>query len=146
MRNLPAKYYANSDHDLAKYFDEFFNKKLFDNVEMGLSSFAPVVNIQESKEGYHVEAELPGLEKENVDVNIKDDYLIIKGEKRGYNEEKKDQYHRIERSHGSFYRAIALPSDIDKEKINAELKNGVLKIDIMKAVDVNAAERKIAIR
>ena len=144
MRNLPAR---ADEYELLKYFDDVFNgRRAAKELDASLSSFAPMINIQESVEGYHVEAELPGVNKEDIEVNVKDDHLIIKGEKKSYNEERKEQYHRIERSHGSFYRAIALPSDIDKDKINAELKDGILKVDVMKSSAPMNSEKKIAIR
>lgn len=141
--SLPVKSYK-SDFDVFKNINDFFNRNGSDFYD-GSGTFSPLVNIQESKDGYHVEAEIPGVDKKDVEVNIKDDYLVIKGEKKSFNEEKKGQYHRIERSHGSFYRTIALPSDIDKEKINAELKDGILKIDIVKSHTKAEAEKKIAI-
>lgn len=142
-KNVPAKHRFN-DNEIFKSFDDFFNRKFSDFYE-GASSFSPTVNIDESKEGYHVEAELPGVKKEDVEVRIKDDYLVIKGEKRSFDEEKRDQYHRVERSHGSFYRTIALPSDIDAEQISAELKDGLLKIDIKKSRNAMVNEKKISI-
>lgn len=141
--NLPATR-SNYD-DFFKQFDEMVGWPAA-RWETEARAIAPLVNIQETKEGYHVEAELPGVNKDDVHVNIKDEYLVIKGDKRSYNEETKDQYHRIERSHGTFYRAIALPGDIDREKISAELKDGVLKVDIAKATQPGQAERRIAIK
>lgn len=133
-RNLPAKSYGSGDFDIFKQFNELFNRSAgADFYDSSLSSFSPVVNIKETKDSYHVEAEIPGVKKEDVEVSIKDDYLVIKGEKKSFNEDKREQYHRVERSHGSFYRTIALPSDIDKDKINAELKDGVLTVEIMKS-------------
>lgn len=143
-KNVPAKH-RFSDYDIFKSFDEFFNRRFGDFYEGSATSFSPLVNIDESKDAYHVEAELPGVKKEDVDISIKDEYLVIKGEKKSFHEEKKDQYHRVERSHGSFYRTIALPSDINKDQINAELKDGVLMIDIKKLANVPSTEKKIAI-
>lgn len=143
--NLPVKSYGSGDFDIFKQFNDFFNRGS-DFYDSSLTSLSPLVNIEETKEGYHVEAELPGVKKEDVEVSIKDDYLVIKGEKRSFNEEKKDQYHRVERSHGSFYRTIALPGDIDKDQINAELKDGVLNLDIMKSASKkDEATKKIPI-
>lgn len=135
-----------SNYDLYKNLDDIINRNWPDQFNMNLSSFAFPLNIQESKEGYHVEAELPGVHKENVEISIKGDDLIIRGEKFCVNPERKKQYHRIERSEGHFYRAITMPKDIDKEKINAELKEGVLKIDIMKSNSIQHAEKRISIR
>jgi HSP20 family protein len=111
-----------------------------------LSSFVPLLNIQESKEAYHLEVELPGVKKDEVEITIKGDDLVIRGEKMCVNPERKNQYHRIERAEGAFYRAVNLPKDIDKEKINADLKDGVLGINIMKSNNIQLAEIKITIR
>lgn len=135
-----------SSYDLYKNLDEVLSRSWPDQYNMDLSSFTFPLNIQESKEGYHVEAELPGVHKENIEISIKSDDLIIRGEKMCVNPERKNQYHRIERPEGHFYRAVTLPKDIDKEKINAELKEGVLRIDIMKTNNVQHAEKKISIR
>lgn len=143
-KNVPVKH-RFSDTDLFKGFDDFFNRRLSDFYEGG-SAFSPMVNIDESKEAYHVEAELPGVKKEDIDVSIKDDYLVIKGEKKSFNEEKRDQYHRVERTHGSFYRTIALPGDIDKDQISAELKDGLLSIDIKKSANAQSSSKKISIQ
>lgn len=140
-----------SRYDVWKNFDDMMNSMWpFDaRLESGnneLKAIAPRLNIQESKEGYHIEAELPGVARDQIDISVKDDMLIIKGEKKSFNEEKKDQYHRVERSHGSFYRAIGMPKDIDKERISAELVDGVLRIDVAKASLAENAERKISIK
>lgn len=144
-KNVPVKGRRFADYDLLKSFDDLWNSRGEDFYDSSLSSFAPVVNIEETANAYFVEAELPGVKKEDVEVNIKDDYLIIKGEKKSFDEEKKDQYHRLERSHGSFYRTIALPSDIDKEKVNAELKDGILQVEIKKSDAPVVTEKKIPI-
>lgn len=144
-KNVPVKHRYN-DTDLFKSFDDFFNRKLSEFYEGGASAFSPTVNIDETKEAYHVEAELPGVKKEDVEVSIKDDYLMIKGEKKSFHEEKKDQYHRVERSHGSFFRTIALPGDIDKDKVSAELRDGRLSIEIKKSTNGEALAKKIMIQ
>ena len=141
MKNFPV-----ADYDVLKHFDELMNRKLPEIYGTNLTSFAPSVNIQETKEGYQIDAELPGVSREDVEVSMKDDCLVISGEKKSMNEERKDQYHRIERTYGNFYRAIAMPTDIDREKINAELKDGVLRIDIMKAHNTELAAKKITVR
>ncbi len=146
-KNVPVRNYRHfGDSDIFKSFDDFFNRRGDDFYNSDLTAFSPMVNIEETEDAYHLEAELPGVKKEDVEVNVKDDYLVIKGEKKSFNEEKKDQYHRVERSHGSFYRTIALPGDIDKENIHAELKDGVLVVDIKKAENTSANERKITIQ
>lgn len=98
-----------------------------------MSSFR--MNMMETPDTYHIDAELPGVKKADIAVNLKGDMLIISGEKKSYFEEKKDQYTRVERSNGSFSRAITLPPDADKNKITTKLEDGLLKIDIGKLKD-----------
>lgn len=141
---IPVKH-RFSDYDFFKSFDDFFNRRVGDYFYEGATTFSPLVNIVESKDAYFVEAELPGVKKEDIDVSMKEDYLVIKGEKKSFNEEKKEQYRRVERSHGSFYRTIALPSDIDKEQIDAQLKDGVLMISLKKSANLEQNEKKISI-
>lgn len=144
-RNLPSKSHRFSDTDIFKSFDDFFNQRS-DFYDSALTSFSPMVNIDETDDAYHVEAELPGVKKEDVDISLKDDYLVIKGEKKSFHEEKKNKYHRVERSHGSFYRTIALPGDIDQDKISAELKDGLLEIEIKKVANADNKEKKISVQ
>jgi len=80
-----------------------------------------------------VNAEIPGVETKEIDVNLKGNVLTIKGERQREHEEKDENFHRIERSYGSFYRFLRLPSEVDAEKIKATYEKGVLRIVIPKA-------------
>lgn len=142
---LPIQGRERSEYDLFKDIEDMFNRNVAGNLEFPVSKVPMSLNIQESKEGYHVEAELPGVKKEDIDVSMKGDYLIIKGDKKSFNEERKDQYHRIERSHGNFYRAVLIPKDVDHSNISASLNDGVLKIDVMKSYASDHSEKKINI-
>jgi len=79
-----------------------------------------------------VNAEIPGVEAKEIDVNLKGNVLTIKGERKREHEEKEENFHRIERSCGSFYRSLRLPSEVDGEKIKATYKEGVLRITMPK--------------
>lgn len=135
-----------SAYDLLSNIDELMSRRWPDLFDAGLASYAPRMNIQESADSYHIEAELPGVKKEDVQVVLKDDYLVISGEKRSIKEDEKDQYRRIERSHGSFYRTVSIPRDVDREKITAELADGVLKVDIMKSKEAPHSVKKILLK
>jgi HSP20 family protein len=146
VRNhLPMIGKEKNEYDMFKEFEELFNRNLPINYELSVPKVPMNLNIQESKEGYHIEAELPGVSRNEIDISLKGDYLVIKGEKKSFNEEKKDQYHRIERSHGSFYRAVQMPKDVDHSNINASLQDGILKVDIMKSKISDHSEKKINI-
>ena len=94
--------------------------------------WAPVVDIYESDQEFIVNAELPGLEIKDLDLQIQENVLTLKGEKRMEKEVKEDRYHRVERAYGAFQRTFALPKSVDSEKVKARLKDGVLEIRIPK--------------
>lgn len=133
-------------NQLMDKMDELINQRWPDLLDAGLTAYKPRMNIKETKDGYQIEAEVPGVKKENIELVLKDDYLIISGEKKAITEEEKDQYRRIERSMGAFYRKISMPRDIDKEKMSAELSDGILKIDIKKMKGVEHLEKKIILK
>lgn len=105
----------------------------------------PMMNISERESAYEVEMELPGVKKEDIKLDINDNILTIKGEKKGFSEEKKDEYHRIERTHGSFQRSVRLPADIDMENVSAKIDHGVLHIEVAKCQKEKETKRSIAI-
>ncbi|MBM4310720.1 MAG: Hsp20/alpha crystallin family protein [Deltaproteobacteria bacterium] len=88
----------------------------------------PAVDIEEQDNSYVVHAEIPGMKKDEIDVEYRDGYLMIRGEKKFEREDKRRDFHRIERSYGSFQRTFEIPEDIQADAIKAEYKNGVLEI------------------
>jgi HSP20 family protein len=93
----------------------------------------PVVDISETANEIIVYAEIPGVEAKDIDVKLQGDVLTIKGERLREHEEKDENFHRIERSYGSFFRSLRLPSEVEAEKIQANYEKGVLRITIPKA-------------
>jgi HSP20 family protein len=98
----------------------------------GLTSgcWNPAVDVYETDEAYVVNAELPGLNKEDIAINVKDRILTVKGERSFDHEVKEDRYYRRERAFGKFQRSFSLPEGVDSEMITAEFKNGILKVSI----------------
>jgi HSP20 family protein len=103
----------------------------------------PSVNISENDKEVKVKAELPGLEAEDIDISLRNNTLILQGEKKFEDEETKDNYHRIERSYGRFYRAISLPAEVEAEKIKAKYKKGVLEVKLPKSEQAQAKKIEI---
>ncbi len=95
-------------------------------------AFNPVVNVKETEEALEVTAEVPGLKPEEIEVSLCGDILTLKGEKREEREETKGDYHLVERRFGSFQRSFRLPVDVDREKLSAKHKDGVLAISLPK--------------
>jgi HSP20 family protein len=90
----------------------------------------------ERADKYVVKAELPGMKEEEVDVSVVGNRLTIKGEKKAETEVKEENYYRSERSYGSFFRSIDLPSDVDPDKIEANYEDGILEVEIPKTLAV----------
>lgn len=109
-------------------FPAEFGKGLF-----GAKEGFPVVNVSETDKELRVDAELPGLEAKDVDVSLEGDALVIKGEKKFEEEKKKDNFHRIERSYGTFTRTVPLPCTVDAKGITAKFEKGVLHVVLPKA-------------
>ena len=141
---------------LTKYspLDEFrgfssrFNSLLseFENKESPLSGFTPVVNTREGEFAYHVDADLPGVKKEDIKIDVKDNVITISGERKDKKEVKEDDYHRIETSFGKFERSFTLPKGSDAENITASNKDGVLEVVIPKLKSETAKAKKIEVK
>ncbi len=99
---------------------------------MTVTDWAPAVDISEDDKEYLVKADLPEVKKEDVKVTVEDSVLTITGERKFEKEEKDKKYHRIERSYGSFLRSFTLPDGADGSKVNADFKDGVLKVHLPK--------------
>lgn len=95
-----------------------------------LESWAPTMDVQQCNDNLVISAELPGLKKEDVKVEVADDTLVIQGERKQQHKEDHPGYHRFERNYGRFYRAIRLPEGARADQVKAELKDGILAVSI----------------
>ena len=110
--------------------------------QMGAGVFPPI-NLTETADKYVIRAELPGVKNSELDINVTDKTLTVSGERKISSESADAKYHRRERDAGKFSRAVAMPGDIDAERVEASLANGILTIEVPKAA--KAQPRKIAI-
>lgn len=120
-----------------QFFDRFFDEAFGRNGALDLPSlevtgrdWVPSVDISERDGKLQVEAELPGLNKEDVDVDVSNGVLTISGKREHQHDESKGNIHRVERSYGSFRRSFTLPNEADTSKAEAEYKDGVLHVSI----------------
>jgi HSP20 family protein len=109
-----------------------------------LTSWTPRVDVEEDDKQFLVKADIPGVDPKDVDISIQDNSLVLRGHKKEEKEEKKKNYHRVERFEGQFYREIGLPRGIDADKIQAKSANGVVTISIPKKAE--AQPKKVAIQ
>jgi HSP20 family protein len=107
------------------------------------ASFVPAVDIYEDAEKVVLKLEVPGIEEKDLDVRVENHTLTVKGERKFEKEEKQENFHRIERSYGSFYRAFTLPSTVDTENVKANYQAGVLKLELKKKAEAQPKQIKV---
>jgi HSP20 family protein len=132
-------------------FEDFFNKPLLDLFDGGFSSRlknVPAVNITERKDNYLVSMAAPGLKKEDFKIAMDGNLLTISSEKEEENEEKEGRYTRQEYSYSSFERSFTLPDEVEKDKIDAHYKDGVLELVLPKKEEAKkmAVSKQIAVK
>lgn len=108
--------------------------------------WAPSSDVYEKDGELIVQAELPGVEKDDIDVSVENGDLVIKGERRTEDEIKEERYYRMERFSGSFYRRFPLPEGVDSDRITADYTDGVLEIHVPKPAPVTSDTKKVSIR
>jgi len=111
--------------------------------EVSNRGWVPPVDIQETEDAYKLQAELPGLTKDDVNITLENNVLRLSGERKVEKDIKKESYHRVERTYGAFSRAFSLPLQVNSEGVQAAFENGVLTITVPKAEQ--AKPRKISI-
>ena len=114
--------------------------------EATLSAWSPPVDVYEDENSYIIKAELPEVSREDVKVSLDRNVLTINGERRFENEEKRDNYHRIERRYGQFCRSFTLPPNVNPDGIGAEFKDGVLKLTLPKKEEAKPKQIQVAIK
>ena len=108
--------------------------------------WAPAVEVSERDNQLVVTAELPGMNKDNVKVEVTNDGLVIQGERKREHEEKRQGYYRSERSYGHFYRVVPLPEGIDADKAKAQFKDGILQVEVPIPEAMQRKHREIPIK
>jgi HSP20 family protein len=132
--------FGTLQREVDRLFDEFTRSVAGANG----SFLMPSADIAETDKAFEVSLELPGLERNDVDISVDDGALVIRGEKKAEVEKKDKNYHVAERSYGVFYRSLPLPAGVDPDAIQATMTKGVLKITIPKPAHSQA--KKIEVR
>jgi HSP20 family protein len=132
-------------------FEDFFRRPFGRTFGSGIPRMmeeiepAPNVDIFEEGDNIILKSEMPGMSKDDVEVNLTDDSITISGEKKKEEKVEKKDYYRVERSFGSFKRSFALPSEVQTDKARASFKDGVLEVKIPKSEEAKKKEKKIKI-
>lgn len=132
------------------YLSSVLNEALrpfnYDENEAEASLWSPAVDIKEEKNKYVVIADIPGVEKDDIDVSLENNELTIKGERHFEKKEEKEGFSRVERFQGQFYRRFILPEATDESKIKAQYKKGVLEIVIPKKENNKTKKIKVDVK
>jgi HSP20 family protein len=115
-----------------RIFEETASRSRDYDVEVSQCDWRPVVDIYDSEKAIIINAELPGVTRDSITLDVKENILTLKGERKSDEEASKENYYRMERCFGTFERAFTLPSTVDPAKISANFKDGILKIEIPK--------------
>lgn len=115
-----------------RVFEDALSRSKDYDEEVSKCDWRPIVDIFDTENAIVINAELPGVTKENITLDVKENTLILKGERQIDEEARKENYYRMERCFGSFERAFTLPATVDPEKISANFKDGILRIEIPK--------------
>ena len=144
-RAYSAKDFRGLQDDLNRLFGSVFPR--FFNDEEGLlrGSWSPAVDIYENQDGITLEADLPGVSPGEVELSVENYVLTLRGERR-LEKNEGDNYHRVERSYGSFTRTFTLPTTVNVDDIRAEFKDGVLRVSLPKREEVKPRQIQVAVK
>ena len=127
----------SSEDRFSRLFTRNF-PRFFDEGDASMTTWMPAVDIYETEHDLTLKAELPGVDPKDIEARVEDGTLYLKGERKFEKESKKENYHRIERTYGSFMRSFALPTSVDADKVSAEYKDGVLTLTLPKKEEAKA--------
>lgn len=137
--------FSSLQREVDKVFSEF-NRGLPGLAEFRRGAMSLKVNVSETDSAIEVSAEIPGVDPKDIDVQLRDGILTIKGEKREEKDEKRKDYHVVERAYGLFERSFAIPADVDAAKVEAAFDKGVLKVTLPKLPAAQAKVQKIEVK
>lgn len=139
----PFRELANLQERMNRLFSDWRIRPTWESEEIGQGSWIPPVDIYETADAVVLKAELPGISKDDINVEVKDNTLTLRGEKKFEKEVKEENYYRVERSYGTFQRSFSLPSTVQQDKVKAKFKDGILEITLPKAEEAKPKQIKV---
>jgi len=136
----PFRNVSTLQEQVNRLFDSAFSGR---SNESALTTWAPAVDIYETENELVLKADIPDINEEDLDIRVENNMLTIRGERKFEHEVKEDNYLRVERAYGSFSRSFSLPNTVNSEAIEAEYKNGVLKIEMPKRAESKPKQVKV---
>jgi HSP20 family protein len=143
VRYDPFRDLRSLQDEVNRLFSTNVSRAFGDDEGIARGAWNPTVDIYENKDQIVIEAELPGMNREDFDLSFENNIITLRGERRFEKKDESDNYHRVERSYGSFTRSFTLPPTVSGEGISAEYRNGVLRVTLPKREEVKARRIEI---
>jgi HSP20 family protein len=140
-RWYPIREVATLQNRVNSLFQDFAG----DSEAVTTASFVPAVDVFENGEKVVLKLDIPGIKEEDLDIRVENQALTVRGERKFESEEKEENFHRIERRYGSFYRSFTLPTSVDTENVAASYNAGVLKLELKKKASAQPRQIKVGV-
>jgi HSP20 family protein len=140
----PFRDVATLQNRLNSLFQDF-NRSTGENESVSTASFVPPVDIYEDAHKIVLKLEVPGLKQEDLDIQLENNTLTVRGERKFEKEEKEENFHRVERRYGSFYRSFTIPNTVNTENVKADYDAGVLRIQLEKRPEAKPKQIKVQV-
>jgi HSP20 family protein len=141
----PFRDLATLQNRMNSLFQDFSRNPQGENDLMSTGGFVPPVDIYEDEHQLTLKVEAPGIRPEDIDIRVENNTLAVRGERKFEKEEKEENFQRVERRYGTFYRAFTLPNTVDTEHIKADYENGVLRIRLDKKPEAKPKQIKVSV-
>ena len=141
----PFSEVASLQNRMNSLFQDFSRTQGGENDLLTTAGFVPPVDVYEDEHKIVLKLEVPGIKQDEIDVRLENSTLTVRGERKFEKEEKEENFHRIERRYGTFYRAFTLPTTIDSENVKAHYDAGILKLELSKRAEAKPKQIKIGI-
>jgi HSP20 family protein len=142
----PVRDLSSIQEKMNQLFEDTFSRTRGRDEALGKGMWTPAVDIFETEEAVVVKAEIPGVERDQIAVEIKDGILTLHGERKFEKEVKEENYHRIERAYGTFHRSFSLPSSVEQDRISAKFNQGVLEVTLPKKERAKPKQIKVDVK
>ena len=139
----PLREFGTLQNQLNRLFQEVTPSRGTGDEFMTTGTFVPPVDVYEDEHNIVLKLEVPGIEEKDIDVQVHGNTLTVRGERKFENEEKQENFHRIERSYGAFSRSFTLPDTVDSNSVTADYQNGVLKVKLAKRAEAKPKQIKV---
>jgi len=138
----PIRELAGLQERMNRLFNDSFSS-VSSQESLSAGSFVPPVDVYEDEQGIRLKMEVPGIDEKDIDIRLENNLLTVRGERKLEKETKEENYHRIERSYGSFTRSFSLPNTVNSEEVKASYAKGVLTIHLGKRAEARPKQIKV---